>query len=177
MNSRIRFKYLENRYKDRIFGYALWMVKNRADAEDITQEILIKVWEHGHNIRLGSIKSWIMRATHNLCIDYLRKRTVKYKYHQTYDDEDILYSLPDAERTSDPGTETEQVFINEDLEQAIEKLPELQKKIIIMYEIQELKYREISDILGIPINSVKVNIFRARKNLQKLLQHYKEPQP
>jgi len=174
MNSRLRFKYLENRYKDRIFSYALWLVKNRHDAEDITQEILIKIWEHGHEIKLSSIKAWILRATHNLSIDYLRKRTVKFKYTQQYDDEDTLYELPDPVKTSDPGRETSQVIINEELEEAIEQLPELQKKIIVMYEIQELKYREISDILDIPINSVKVNIFRARKNLQKLLQHYKQ---
>ncbi len=174
MNSRLRFKYLENRYKDRIFSYALWMVKNRHDAEDITQEILIKIWEHGHEIKLSSIKAWIMRATYNLCIDYIRKRSVKFKYTKQFDEEDALYELSDPEKTSDPGAETSQVIINEELEEAIEKLPELQKKIIIMYEIQELKYREISDILDIPINSVKVNIFRARKTLQKLLQHYKQ---
>jgi RNA polymerase sigma factor (sigma-70 family) len=173
MNSRLRFKYLENRYKDRIFSYALWMVKNRDDAKDITQEILIKIWEHGHEIKLSSIKSWIMRATHNLCIDYFRKRSVKFKYEQKFDVEDALYGLPDPGKMSDPGVETEQVIINEELEEAINKLPDLQKKIIIMYEIQELKYREISEILDIPINSVKVNIFRARKSLQKLLQHYK----
>lgn len=173
MSSRLRFKYLENRYKDKIFNYALWMVKNRPDAEDITQEILIKIWEHGHEIKLSSVKAWIMRATHNLCIDYFRKRSVKFKYEQKFTEDDVIYELPDAERTSDPGTETAQVIINEELEEAINKLPELQKKIIIMYEIQELKYREISEILDIPINSVKVNIFRARKTLQKLLQHYK----
>lgn len=170
----MRFKYLENRYKDRIFNYALWMVKNRHDAEDITQEILIKIWEHGHEIKLSSIKAWIMRATYNLSIDYLRKRSVKYKYLQNYDEADAYFELSDPEKTSDPGKETAQVIINEELEEAINKLPELQKQIIIMYEIQELKYREISVILDIPINSVKVNIFRARKNLQKLLQHYKQ---
>ncbi len=174
MSSRLRFKYLENRYKDRIFSYALWMVKNRHDAEDITQEILIKIWEHGHEIKLSSIKAWIMRATHNLCIDYLRKRSVKFKYTQQFDEENALYELPNPGKTSDPGTETSQVIINEELEEAIDQLPELQKKIIMMYEIQELKYREISEILGIPINSVKVNIFRARKSLQKLLQHYQQ---
>ncbi len=170
----MRFKYLENRYKDRIFNYALWMMKNRQDAEDITQEILVKIWEHGHEIKLSSIKAWIMRATYNLSIDYLRKRSVKYKYMQNYDQDDAHFELSDPDKTPDPGTETAQVIINEELEEAINKLPDLQKQIIIMYEIQELKYREISDILNIPINSVKVNIFRARKNLQKLLQHYKQ---
>jgi RNA polymerase sigma factor (sigma-70 family) len=173
MSSRLRFKYLENRYKDRIFNYAMWLVKNRQDAEDITQEVLIKIWEQGLEIRLSAIKAWIMRTTHNLSIDYLRKRTVKYRYEQR-GDEDFVYSLPDEERTSDPRTETEEVIINEELENAIDQLPELQKKIIIMYEIQDLKYREISEILDIPINSVKVNIFRARKALQKLLIHYKQ---
>lgn len=174
MSSRLRFKYLENRYKDQIFNYALWMVKNRHEAEDITQEMLIKIWEHGHEIKLSSIKAWIMRATHNLCIDFFRKRSVKFKYEQKFDEEDALYELPDPAKMSDPGTETAQVIINEELEEAISKLPDLQKQIIVMYEIQELKYREISEILEIPINSVKVNIFRARKNLQKLLQHYKQ---
>jgi RNA polymerase sigma factor (sigma-70 family) len=101
MSSRLRFKYLENRYKDRIFNYAMWLVKNRQDAEDITQEVLIKIWEQGLEIRLSAIKSWIMRTTHNLSIDYLRKRSVKYRYEQR-GDEDFVYSLPDEERTSDP---------------------------------------------------------------------------
>jgi RNA polymerase sigma-70 factor, ECF subfamily len=67
------YKTLVNRYKNKIFSYALYMVKNRMDAEDISQEVLIRLWKNMGKFKLPAAGSWIMRTTHNLCIDYLRR--------------------------------------------------------------------------------------------------------
>jgi RNA polymerase sigma factor (sigma-70 family) len=173
MISGIKFKYLASQHKDRIFSYALWMVKNRQDAEDITQEILLKIWEHAENVKKESFSAWVIRVTHNLSIDYIRKRKVRTKYEQPqYED------APEPPDRDNPKSDILNLahisLFDKKLTDALNELPELQRRALILYEIQGLKYREISEVLEIPINSVKVNIFRAREGLQKLLEKYKE---
>ncbi len=171
MTSRIKYKYLVHRHKDRIFSYASWMVKNRQDAEDITQEVLVKIWDHADSINADALHSWITRTTHNLCIDYLRKRQMRNKYEQRRDDE--AQELPD-EKAPEISEEMHHRMVDDHVRSAIDKLPELQQKALILYEIEGYKYKEICTILDIPINSVKVNIFRARQFLQSELRRYRE---
>ena len=69
-----RYHILIRQYKNLIYGYAFYMMKNRMDADDVTQEVLIKIWKNIDSFNYLSAKSWIMKTTHNLCIDYLRKK-------------------------------------------------------------------------------------------------------
>jgi RNA polymerase sigma-70 factor, ECF subfamily len=173
MISGIKFKYLANQHKDRIFNYSLWMVKNRHDAEDITQEVLLKIWKHASSVKKESFPAWVIRITHNLCIDYIRKRKVRIKYEQPQYNE--TQEFPDnTDSKSDILNQTHMSLFDNKLTNALNTLPELQRRALLLFEIQGLKYREISEVLEIPINSVKVNIFRARESLQKELSKYRE---
>ena len=165
------YKALVNRYKNKIFSYALYMVKNRMDAEDISQEVLIRLWKNMGKFNLPSAGSWIMRTTHNLCIDYLR-REQKANKRSIFIDKDFEERVADSNKLNQPEVTTLQNITEEKIKTAVQKLPENLKSVFVLYEIEGFKYKEISGVLDMPINSVKVYILRARKKLQEELKDY-----
>lgn len=143
------------------------MLKNKMDAEDVTQEVLIRIWKNLENFNILAAKTWIMKTTHNLCLDYLRKRKNDFsKNPYSVDDiSDIIENKDDE----NPIKKLENKIIEEKIKMKIQELPENLKSVFALYEIQGLKYKEISKALDIPINSVKVYLLRARKQLQEEL--------
>jgi len=150
------------------------MMKNRMDAEDITQEVLLRTWRNINNFNFYAAKGWMMRTTHNLCIDYLRRnKTMNYREIQIEDE--YHEEIADSDLESNPEQLADKLISEIEIKEAIAKLPERLKSVFVLYELQEFKYKEISRILDIPLNTVKVNILRARKQLQKELKvHAKE---
>lgn len=171
MLDQLSYKVLVNRYKNKIFSYAFYMVKNRMDAEDISQEVLIRIWKNFGKFKISAAGSWIMRTTHNLCIDYLRKEQL-YKKRSVFINDDFEDNIEDENKMNRPEVSTLQKITNDKVKSAISKLPENLKSVFVLYEIEGLKYKEISEILDMPINSVKVYIMRARKKLQEELKDY-----
>lgn len=163
MFNSVKYELLIKQYKSKIYGYAYYMLKNRMDADDITQEVFIRIWKNIDKFNISSAKSWIMKTTHNLCIDYLRKNQISTARHSDIEEEVIL-------------TDEEIVYkknqLKEKIRNGIENLPESLRGIFILYELQGFKYAEISKALDIPINTVKVYLMRARKKLQEELKEY-----
>jgi RNA polymerase sigma-70 factor (ECF subfamily) len=149
------------------------MLKNQMDAEDITQEVLIRTWQNINNFNFLAAKPWIMRTTHNLCIDLIRKSKATY-YREIQIDEEHSEKIPDLEGSNNPELTVDNMISEKVVKEAIENLPERLKSVFVLYELQEFKYKEISEMLDIPLNTVKVNILRARKQLQKELKLYAE---
>ena len=166
-----KFDYLIKHYKNKIFNYAIFMMKNQMDAEDITQEVLIRTWENINKFNFYAAKGWMMRTTHNLCIDYLR-RNKKINYKEVQIEEEYHEEIADSELECNPEKLTDKIITDNKIKEAIERLPERFKSPFVLYELQEFKYKEISKILDVPLNTIKVNILRARKQLQKELKQY-----
>jgi RNA polymerase sigma-70 factor (ECF subfamily) len=171
MISTAKFDYLVKQHKKKIFNYAIYMMKNQMDAEDVTQEVLIRTWQNIDNFNFYAAKGWMMRTTHNLCIDYLRKNK-KMNYNEIQIEEDYHEEIADTGIEGNPEKLADKIFTDDEIKASIEKLPERIKSPFVLYELQEFKYKEISKILDIPLNTVKVNILRARKQLQKELKKY-----
>ena len=142
------------------------------DADDVTQEVLIRLWKNLDNFNINAAGSYIMRMTHNLCIDYLRRRNISVNREIEIDNifEETYTNVDDL---NNPEMMISQENLNSRLKEAIENLPDNLKSIFIMYQLQGMKYKEISKVLDIPINSVKVYLMRARIKLQKELKEYK----
>ncbi len=147
------------------------MLRNRDDAEDVTQEIFIKIWQNIDKFKIIAAKAWIMRSTHNLCIDYLRKRNITMQREFSIDEE-MRESISDESTNNNPQIKTHLNMMTGKIKEAIKLLPENLRSVFVLYEIEGLKYKEISAALGIPINSVKVYLLRARKKLQEVLKSY-----
>ncbi len=149
------------------------MLKNRMDADDVTQEVLIRIWENIDSFNILAAKTWIMKTTNNLCIDCLRKRKVSFERDYFIDDENDTIESTHAEHN--PYLTTHIKIMASKVKEVIKLLPENLRSVFVLYEIQGMKYKEISTVLEIPINSVKVYLMRARKKLQEELKNY-DPQ-
>ncbi|MCK9280606.1 MAG: sigma-70 family RNA polymerase sigma factor [Melioribacteraceae bacterium] len=170
-NKTLKYNLLVKQFKNNIYTYSLYMLRNRMDADDATQEVLIRIWNNIDKFNYSAAKSYIMRITHNLCIDFLRKRNLLIN-RELEITEDIEESFGDESTESNPYLVMQMKIATQKIKEAIEKLPENLKSVFVLYEMQGMKYIEISKALEIPINNVKVNLFRARKKLQEELKIY-----
>ncbi len=161
-------------YQDRIFGFACYFLKDRMAAEDVTQEVLLKFWEHFDDLDDERVIGWLLRVTRNACIDVIRKRKTRNK--------NVMVSTDSLERATSeqpsPHAAAETTDFQENLDRALDNIDEPYRSVIILREVQHLKYKEIAEALDMPINTVKVYIHRGRKKLRtqlvNLLDHVAE---
>ena len=167
---------LVDRYQSRILRTARVFVRNDEDARDITQEVLIDVIRNSHKFRFQSgLNTWIYRITVNQSLNYLRnnkKRSNTISIDQSDENSPgaVTRNLPDQGQL-DPGQQMEQSGRSRPLHAAIESIPEKQRTAFVLYEYDDLSYKEISEVMNVSIPSVESLLFRARKNLQKKLWH------
>ena len=166
-----KFDYLIEQNKNKIFNYSLYMLHNQMDAEDITQEVMIRIWQNINKFNFLAARTWIMRTTHNLCIDYLRRNKNQYQKEISIDD-NLSEKIEDKRNAVMPDEALIQSLLDKNIKRAIDNLQERLKSPFVLYELQGFKYKEISKILDVPLNTVKVNLLRARKQLQKDLKIY-----
>jgi RNA polymerase sigma-70 factor (ECF subfamily) len=146
------------------------MMKNGMDADDVTQEVLIRIWNNIGSFNIKAAKSWIMKTTHNLCIDYLRKRQNSLKREINLDSN---MSISTTGTLTDTEVRVRKEFLKNKIQEGIDNLPQNLKSVFVLYELQGFKYQEISETLSMSLNSVKVYLLRARKKLQEDLREYK----
>jgi len=149
------------------------MLKNRMDADDITQEVFIRLWKNIDNFNMNSAASYIMKITHNLCLDYIKRRKINLSREYQID-EYFEATHADNNNENNPQTKTHWGIMSTKIKDAISSLPDNLKSVFVLYEIEGYKYNEISKALNMPMNTVKVYLMRARLRLQEELKEYKE---
>ncbi len=146
--------------KDKLYRFALRIVRDGQEAEDIVQDIMIKVWNKRESwAEWASMEAMCMRMTRNLSIDRTRGKHRK------------LVEIPEGFDTPSSDATPDQTASSRDLMQKIQdlidRLPEKQKMVIQLREIEGYTYKEIAEMLEIPLSQVKVNVHRARIFLKK----------
>jgi len=163
------FAVLVDRYKDRIHWLVRRMVGGPED-EDLTQEVFIKVYGAIPGFRGGStFKTWIYKIAHNLCLSELRKKGRRGE-HLSIDeegDEKLHRLLPDTR--NDLEEEIEKRDLSQSIRTLMERLPPHYRTALTLFYLEQAKYEEIADIMGIPLGTVKTHIHRARLRLRDLL--------
>jgi len=135
------------------------MLENENDAEDLVQEVFLKLWYMRDTLhRYGSIPAFAVTMIKNLCIDRLRVRNREVALEQN----DELRATPDNPYLYLERSDTEQL-----LKKIINALPPLQKAIITMKDIDEYEVEEIAEITGTQAEAVRVNLSRARKKVRE----------
>jgi RNA polymerase sigma-70 factor (ECF subfamily) len=162
----LEFKVLCERHSDEIYRFARSLLANAADAEDATQEVLLRLWNHLPTIYPFNLRGWLLRTTRHYCLDQIRHRTNQAA--PVLVDDEILESQPD-ELAVNPGLAADSSFRLEQAHNLLLRLPENMRSVFVLYEANGLRYREIADVLGIPINTVKVYLSRAREKLAMLI--------
>ena len=162
----IEFKVLCQRHSDEIYRFAHSLLANQADAEDATQEVLLRLWNHLPKMYPFNLRAWLMQTTRCYCLDQIRRRTNRAT-PMLLDDE-ILDDRPD-ELAADPSRAADASLRLEQARHLLLKLPENLRSVFVLYEVNGLRYREIAEALEIPVNSVKVYLSRARERLSKVV--------
>ena len=147
--------------KNQLYRLALRITLNAAEAEDVVQDTLIKVWNRRDNWEtIGSIEAFCLTICRNLSLDRLRKQD-----NQNYSlDADATIQQPDG--TANPYETTSQRDRVELIRQLIYALPEKQRSCIQLRDFEGKAYKEIAEVLEISEEQVKVNIFRARQAIK-----------
>ncbi|MBO8130215.1 MAG: sigma-70 family RNA polymerase sigma factor [Candidatus Marinimicrobia bacterium] len=162
------FEELVHRYAGRLLNFVYRFVYDKKEAEDIVQDTFLRVYMNRHAYReIAKFSTWIYTIAANLAKTFLRKK--KYRkvmfLSQMGPDENKDFEIKDEEEIR--IIEKDMRVDEETIQRALLKLPEHFKTILILRDIQELSYEEISNILEIPIGTVKSRINRARLRLQK----------
>jgi RNA polymerase sigma-70 factor (ECF subfamily) len=149
------------------------MLYNRQEAEDVVQETFLRVYKNLERYDESlKFSTWIYRIATNLCIDRLRKRKPSYSLDAESTDHEGLdgYSMiPSDNRTPESElllTETQRI-----IHESIDSLPPKYKTIMMLRYIQEMSLQEISDVLDMPVTTIKTRVHRGREFLRKKLEH------
>jgi RNA polymerase sigma-70 factor (ECF subfamily) len=173
------FDYLYKKYQNAVFGFSYYLTQNRGDAEDLFQEAWLRVAKKlPDEIDMKSIKAWIFTIVANLHRDELRKKRVRRIFllqkAASLEKENSLFPVPASKAVSVNSDEAIQASIGSDISRALASLPDRQRRIFVLKEIADFKQAEISDILGIPVGTVKSLMHRAVRRLRQELSKYNE---
>ncbi|GAA0353910.1 RNA polymerase sigma factor [Bacillus horti] len=147
-----------------LYRTAYYMLGNEQDALDATQDALIKIYKSFHSFEhKAKFLTWAQRIVTNVCIDKCRKK----KDAVSIDEHEFVLNQSGSSYVDD---EMDRRMIAEDIQEAINQLPENHRAVVIMRYLQDLSYKEIAEAVDLPINTVKSHLFRARQQLQTLLQ-------
>jgi RNA polymerase sigma-70 factor (ECF subfamily) len=148
----------------KVYTLAVYLLANREEAEDVTQEVLVRLWRRGRDVVPEKIRPWLVRVTRNACIDALRRR--KGGSQVVIDDApgiDLHEPAPGPERLAHSSQLGGKIL------RALETLSEPGRSVVILREIQGLSYQEIGEALEMPMSSVRVTLHRGRRRLREEL--------
>lgn len=148
-------------HRQKVYSFAHYSLRAKEDAEDVTQEVFIKLWQHWQKIDHNKIGGWLMRVAHNAVIDHVRKQRPSQNNVDQY-----------AEVEEQVGSESDEGNIDQEvfkarLQEAIKSRDDPFRSILIMRDVQGLSYTDIQSSLDISESQVKVYLHRGRRKLRE----------
>ncbi|WP_309721516.1 sigma-70 family RNA polymerase sigma factor [Armatimonas sp.] len=177
----VAFNEIVGRYKGKIYNYLYRMTGNAEDAEDLTQEVFVRMYSHIHTFRAeASLSTWLFRIAGNLCVDAFRRKkkergVVSSLDAPLYNDEEdggATRDVPDIKAA--PEILFSRKELGGQIEEALAKLPAKLRSAVVLHDIEGLSYEEIAEVEKIPLGTVKSRIFNARVALRSALRPYLE---
>jgi RNA polymerase sigma-70 factor (ECF subfamily) len=157
------FEELVRKYQDRIYNLCRYMLQDPQNAEDASQDAFLKAYRALKGFRPNSsFYTWIYRIAVTTCLDYRRKSR-----WEVFRREPLPEDLPSNEHS--PHQLYESWEIADSIQQALQKLPEKLRAVIVLREIEGCSYEEIAEVLQLSVGTVKSRIWRARDQLRHLL--------
>ena len=156
----------------KLYRFALSILKNNHDAEDVVQEIFLKLWNMRNELEtINNLAAFAYKMTRNLCLDRLKMKHPQY----IEDQPGLADGLEKEDHLSNPEKKMTIKETVDKVKLVMKKLPELQRTIMQLRDIEELTYEEIAGIMGMEINTVRVNVSRARKSVREsLIKNYQQ---
>lgn len=146
--------------KDKLFRLAFSIMGNREDAEDVVQDTLLRVWNKQETLNaIDNPEGYSMRAVRNIALDKLASKENQHGSLSDSDNGNVSNEHPDENMEK-----REQLGL---IYQLIERLPEKQRSVMQLRDIEEMSYKEIAEVMNITEEQVKVTLFRARKKVKE----------
>ena len=149
------------RYRQRVFSFANYSLRAQEDAEDITQDVFIKLWQNWQRLDHSKLNAWLMRVAHNAVVDHVRKDK---KANEQVDD---YAELEDQASEEYSGGDLDDRAFKQQLMEAIKSLDDPFRSILVMRDIQGMSYTDIQQSLDISASQVKVYLHRGRRKLRE----------
>lgn len=163
-------------FQQKVFATCISFVPNREDAEDIAQEVFVEIFNSITKFKGNSkLSTWIYKITTNKCLEFIRKKNTKKRFAFL---QSITGNAIPMDKTSyfteinHPGILLENKELNVTLFTAINSLPKSQKVVFTLHKIDGKSYQDVAKITNKSLSSVESIMFRAKKNLQSLLENY-----
>ena len=156
------FERVAQEQKDRVYSYASMMLRGSAEAQDVAQEALVRLWQHRSGVEDDAARFWLRRTVHNLCIDRLRRRKSRPEM-------DLELDATPGPAAENPHRLAESGELGREIRGALGKLPARDRAVLILREVQGLPYAEIAEILDLPLGTLKARLHRAREQLRNRL--------
>jgi RNA polymerase sigma-70 factor (ECF subfamily) len=158
-----RYRSLVLEHKDRVHSYAAWMLGDLEEARDVTQEALVRLWKNRAKVIPETSRAWLLRTTYRLCIDRMRRRKVRGEVGG----EGILDPVPDT--AAGPERLAGSSMLGRAISDALGKLGEADRTVVLLREVQGMAYDEISRVTNMPLGTIKAKLHRARDRLRREL--------
>ena len=147
-----------------VYNLALSILKNKENAEDVTQETYLRLWRTVTVTDIGSPRSYILRTARNLALDHLRKSSRSAEV-----DAELEFEPEDTSAESRPDLSYLQMLEAEAIRESIAELPQSAREIIILRDVERLPYSEIAKMLEISEGTLKSKLYRARERLRQII--------
>ena len=155
-----------DQHSDRVFRLALRLTGNRHDAEDLTQEVFVRVFRSLHTYQPGTFEGWLHRITTNLFLDQARRKQ-RIRFDALSDER--------AERLTSASAAPDAAYadrtFDDDVELALASLPPEFRAAVVLCDVEGLSYQEIADIMDAKLGTVRSRIHRGRAMLREALAH------
>jgi len=165
------FKSIVDAYQDMVYNTCLGIAKNEEDAEDLSQEVFVQVYQSIGSFKGESkLSTWIYRIAITKSLDHERKKKRKKRFAFVRsifgDDSQVVVHVPDFHH---PGVQLDQKENAAVLFKAIDKLPENQKIAFLLNKVEGLNYQEVSEVMEVSVSAIESLLHRAKGNLKKIL--------
>lgn len=155
-------------YHDRIYRYVLSLVKNPAEAEDLTQDTFLRAYRHGDSLRdPEAVRGWLYRIATHVCLDRLRQRKPLISLDG---EEGEARVAPPVSQSPSPLDVSERKETSACVQRCLDFLPDKYRAVILLHEAHSLTAPEIADLLGVTLTTVKIRLHRARHKLQQVME-------
>jgi len=152
-------------YGQKVYAFACYSLRSRQDADDVTQEVLVKLWQHWRKVDPDKIMAWLMRVTRNAVVDHIRKQQLAESRRDDRIEPDARPDIrPGGE---DQGEARDRERLREALLESIQALDEPFRSLLIMRDIQGMSYADMQGALEMSESQVKVYLHRGRRKLRE----------
>ena len=178
MSAKEQFTSDAMQYAPQLFSTALRMTRNRSDAEDLVQETYVKGWRSFHTFEEGTnLRAWLFRIMTNTYINKYNAKKRKGSEVELDDVEELflykrLGSIDQSQLSSSAEDQMLELFTDDEVKGALESLPEDFRIPVLLSDVDGFSYKEIAEMLEIPMGTVMSRLHRGRKAMQKMLYEY-----